>query len=367
MPTHLFNPCAPHDDAVNAGVSAQGQPCGLCVNVPRAWQVTVGTAPGIPADSSGSATLFLTDFHQDGDTDGVSQLTDSSITALVAYLPTANSWWQFLNAPIPKAAKITAATLTLTLIGKNSNSADTPYKLTGSPSSSQAEPTAAGWYGLARTTTQVTGIIPFSSTIGTAFTFDVTQIVQEIVRGSWTVNGSLMFFMDGEAPTGGGGGTGVAWHALDSNASLPFTDTSLSVSWAIDESDYAALFAGTHVLIRDVDAFEDNAATQCQWSCPIDLSSISSPGMEGSIQIIYTSVVGDGGGAQWFLIFAGLPAIGASPADVTVYKLNAFAFSPIDNRPFRCLTQNTFWREDLLGGGNMPPTPDSVLLQPFWP
>lgn len=372
MPTHLFNPCNPHDDQVVGWLDQRsGKPCGNCVNVPRAWEI-IGVGKSNPGTGSGagSGTFSITDKTGDGTTDGVSLLSDSFVTVLVAWTPTANAWWQFLSVPIPPKARIAAATLTLTLNAAPQSALDQYFKLTGSPSSSQAEPTAAGWYGLARTASQVTGFVPGTSVTNQAITFDMTAIVQEIVSGSWAANGSLMFFMDGQAPPGGGGGSGVAWKALDSNADLPLTSTSLAVSWiSVDPNSYVNCFMGKHVLTRDQVAFANNGGLGCAWGCSIDLTPIGAPHTPGGINLSYTSVTGDGGGDQWFINLDGLPAIGASPPDVAWYKLNAFAFSPIDNRPLRCLTQNTFYREDLLGSGGFPAPglPDTLLIQPFWP
>jgi hypothetical protein len=371
MPIHVFNPSMPHDDPCVGGLGqVSGQVCGTCRSgIARAWKVTGVGKPNRTGGSSGSGTFFITDYRGDGYTDGVSALSDSAVTVLVSYAPTASAWFQFPNVPIPKNATVTTATLTLHLQAPSFGGAQY-YTLTGSPSSSQPEPTAAGWYGLPRTTSNLSGSVNTSGLpAGTPFTFDVTAILQEIVTGSWAANGSVLLFMDGVIGGGGGGGGGVAWKALDSNADLPFTQTSLSVSWTTVNADlYIAQFMGDHVLQRSIDDFEDDPFQTCLWNTSIDLSAIGAPFTPGSIKLEWTSVTGDGGGDQWFLILTGLPAIGASPADVAFYKLNAFALGT-DQRPFRCLSQNTFWREDLLGSGNfpVPGLPDSLLVQPFWP
>lgn len=365
----------PHDDpCVGFLDQRSGQVCGTCRSgIARAWKVTGAGKPTTGGGGgSGSGTFRITDYRGDGyaeQTGGtVFDSTPDMIVGNAGEGPTdtLDAWVQFLSVPIPPGATITSATLTLQTSASQGPDLTLNWKLQGSPTSSQSEPADGGYYSLSRTTAQTTGSI---AGIGasTNYTFDATAVVQEIVNGTWAKNGSIMLFLqDNGSPSGGQ----ALFKAMQSGDTPPQPTTSLAVSWTSINGDlYVAQFMGDHLLQRSIPDFQDDPFQACRWETSIDLSAIGSPFTPGSIKLEWTSVEGDGGGDQWFLILAGLPAEGASPPDVAFYKLNAFAFSPIDERPFRCLSPNTFWREDLLGGGNfpVPGLPDSLLVQPFWP
>ena len=352
----------PHDDPCVGFVDERsGQVCGRCrAGVARAWRVT-GIGKGGSPDLR-TTTFQITTYRGDGYVAPPGALVDNSTSILVG--PANGGWTQFQSIPLDPGSVITAATLTITAnvsVGSPYN-----YSIDASPTSSQTEAIFATFPVIARTAAKITGTLP-STTSGTAYTFDVKSIVQEILNGSyWARNGSILFFLE---PTASGATFSFA--ALDNDSDLPFSSTTLSITYTVPGigDAYINCFMGDHLLQRSIPDFQDNLFQACVWGTSIDLSAIGGPGNVGNIKLEWTSVEGDGGGDQWFLVLLGLPALGAAPADVAFYKLNAFAFSPIDNRPFRCLSPNTFWREDLLGGGNfpVPGLPDSLLVQPFWP
>ncbi len=373
MPIWLFNPSMPHNDPCVGGLDQRsGGVCGTCRSgIAHAWKVTGVAKPNGTGGTSGSGTFRITDYRGDGFAERGVVTDDNSPNMNVGNggggpTDTMDGWLQFPSVSIPRGATILSATLTL-----QTNTGQVPgstlnWKLNGSPSSSQPEPNLSSYYSQPRTQFQTTGTIA-SLAASTTYTFDATTIVQEIVKSGWAVNGSIMLFLQDD---GSPAGNQAVFKAMQNGDPSPQPTTMLDVSWTTINADlYVAQFMGDHVLQRSIDAFEDSNEIGCEWQTSIDLSAIGSPFTPGSMSLSWTSVEGDGGGDQWFLQLNGLPPYGAAPGDVAFYKLNAFAFSPIDDRPFRCLSQNTFWREDLLGGGNfpVPGLPDSLLVQPFWP
>ncbi|MBI3866829.1 MAG: hypothetical protein HY290_33535 [Planctomycetia bacterium] len=129
---------------------------------------------------------------------------------------------------------------------------------------------------------------------------------------------------------------------------------------------YADAFLGKQILTRDLRTFPTDTNADCLWVKGIDLTQLNggTPAF-GSIQLIYTSMdsgLGTLGNTGWWVIFTGFHTTGF-PTDVEVYG----ALGGDTGRWWKCLKPNTLPRDDSKGGGNFPPMPDSIVVQPFWP
>lgn len=132
---------------------------------------------------------------------------------------------------------------------------------------------------------------------------------------------------------------------------------------------YAALYAGRHVLTRQLKRFEQGGIDSiCWWAKSIDLTKI---GYGIGSMNLYQSDLGPGqsGIIDWYVELDGGQQPGF-PGDAAVYWMHGSGapdFFP-DTRPFRCLQKNSFYPRGDLASGNFPVNNLSPLItvEPFW-